>query len=165
MEHENQQYLNIYTLLTEYFSEFVRYYWLFRYLDPPPLKPNIVFNSLKMIQEFIMFNSTITWKIELFRPHLFKLLFILMRLSISSLWEETTKSNIRKKGGKTLPRVKGRFTLKYLWALRNRTWASMLIICETLFTLQNVPQMPCCQRSLSWPISWSLSYVWTSWSM
>lgn len=52
---------------------------------------------------------------DLFKPHLFKLLFILMRLSSSSLWEEKTKSNISlktKQQQQTLLRVKEQISLK-----------------------------------------------------
>lgn len=60
---------------------------------------------------------------DLFKPHLFKLLFILMRLSSSSLWEEKTKSNISfktKQQQQTLLRVKGQISLKLTLSTQKR---------------------------------------------
>lgn len=128
MEHENQRYINISDLITVWLflqalnPRFVRYYWLLRYVDPI-LKQSIVFNFGRMIKEITMFSSTITWKMDLFKPHLFKLLFILMRLSSSSLWEEKTKSNISfktKQQQQTLLRVKGQISLKLTLSTQKR---------------------------------------------
>lgn len=128
MEHENQRYINISDLITVWLflqalnPRFVRYYWLLRYVGPT-LKQSIVFNFGRMIKEITMFSSTITWKMDLFKPHLFKLLFILMRLSSSSLWEEKTKSNISfktKQQQQTLLRVKGQISLKLTLSTQKR---------------------------------------------
>lgn len=128
MEHENQRYINISDLITVWLflqalnPRFVRHYWLLRYVDPI-LKQSIVFNFGRMIKEITMFSSTITWKMDLFKPHLFKLLFILMRLSSSSLWEEKTKSNISlktKQQQQTLLRVTGQISLKLTLSTQKR---------------------------------------------